>query len=121
MQEESISMVHSYGRNHSLIELEDKNSIIEGKESCWTIKPRFVNTAIFHNGRITTNSQIGKLILTNFKIKIKFIILKYLNLSLFKLLNLSYQKLLQILEIIFLIKKVLVLFILKINLVLQGY
>ena len=68
---ESISMVHSYGRNHSLIELEDKNSIIEGKESCWTIKPRFVNTAIFHNGHVTTNSQIGKLILTNFKNKDK--------------------------------------------------
>ena len=64
---ESISMVHSYGRNHSLIELEDKNSIIVGKESCWTIKPRFINTAIFHNGHILTNSQIGKLILTNFK------------------------------------------------------
>ena len=39
--ENSISMVHSYGRNHSLIELEDNKVITEARESCWTLRPGF--------------------------------------------------------------------------------
>ncbi len=61
----SISMVHAYARNHSLIEIEDKNCILIAKESCWTIKPKFLNKAVFHNGHIALNKQKAKLILTN--------------------------------------------------------
>tara|TARA_B100000787_G_scaffold166533_1_gene151902 strand:+ start:3 stop:1424 length:1422 start_codon:yes stop_codon:yes gene_type:complete len=61
----SISMVHSYTRNHSLIELEDKNCILSARESCWTIKPKFINKGVFHNGHISIDKQKAKLILTN--------------------------------------------------------
>ena len=61
----SISMVHSYTRNHSLIELEDKNCLLSARESCWTIKPKFINKGIFHNGHISIDKQKAKLILTN--------------------------------------------------------
>ena len=61
----SISMVHSYTRNHSLSELEEKNCIISAKESCWTIKPNFINKAVFHNGHVGLTEQKAKLILTN--------------------------------------------------------
>jgi len=36
--EQSISMVHSYGRNHNLIEIEDGASLTIGRESCWTLR-----------------------------------------------------------------------------------
>ncbi len=61
----SISMVHAYTRNHSIIELEDQNCILSAKESCWSVKPRFINKAIFHNGHINLNKQKARLILTN--------------------------------------------------------
>lgn len=72
----SISMVHTYGRNHSLIELEDKNSITKARESCWTIKPKFKNLAIFHNGHLDVKKQRAKLILTNFENKDKIFTFK---------------------------------------------
>ena len=62
---DSICILHSYSRNHSLIELEDKNCHTIAKESCWTIKPKFKNKAVFHNGHLQVPSQIGELILTN--------------------------------------------------------
>ena len=77
----SISMVHTYGRNHSLIELEDKNSITSGRESCWTIKPKFKNSAIFHNGHLLVKNQTAKLILTNYKNKDKIFTFKIPNLN----------------------------------------
>ena len=61
----SISMLHSYSRNHSLIELESKHAHTIAKESCWTIKPKFKNKAVFHNGHLEVKPQIGELILTN--------------------------------------------------------
>ncbi len=61
----SINMVHTYARNHSLIELEENNVITQAKESCWTIKPEFENKAIFHNGHLKTKKQVAKIILTN--------------------------------------------------------
>ena len=65
--ENSISMVHSYSRNHSLIELEDDNAIVVGRESCWTVRgaSSIRNCAVFHNGHLEIPSQIGKLIITN--------------------------------------------------------
>lgn len=65
----SITMVHSYGRNHNLLEIEDKNFITSGRESCWTIRhdSNISNKAVFHNGHLMTNKQRAKLILTNIK------------------------------------------------------
>ena len=62
----SISMVHSYSRNHSLIELEDDKAILEGRESCWTIRTgnSVKNTAVFHNGHVPLNKQKGLLTVT---------------------------------------------------------
>jgi len=67
----SISMVHSYSRNHSLVELENNDAITKGRESCWTIRPQFNNSALFHNGHLEVNEQKAKLILTNSKNKDK--------------------------------------------------
>ena len=61
----SISMVHSYSRNHSLIELEDKSCVLSVRESCWTVKPKFINKGIFHNGHVQIEKQKAQLILTN--------------------------------------------------------
>lgn len=54
-----VSMVHSYGRNHSLIELEDDNAIVEARESCWTLRvdENTSNKAIFHNGHLALEAQ----------------------------------------------------------------
>lgn len=63
----SISMVHSYGRNHSLIELEDGNFLTTGRESCWTIRhdKNIRNSAVFHNGHLAVDEQEASLTLTN--------------------------------------------------------
>lgn len=63
---DSISMVHSYGRNHSLIELEDDNAIVAGRESCWTLRPRpnLRNLTVFHNGHLPIDSQTAKFCVT---------------------------------------------------------
>ena len=54
-----VSMVHSYARNHSLIELEDDNVILQARESCWTLRVagNTSNKAIFHNGHIALEAQ----------------------------------------------------------------
>ena len=61
----SINMVHTYARNHSITELEENKAIINAKESCWTIKSNLENKAVFHNGHLETNKQKAKIILTN--------------------------------------------------------
>jgi hypothetical protein len=63
----SISMVHSYGRNHNLIELEDGNFLTTGRESCWTIRhnENIRNSAVFHNGHLAVDEQEASLTLTN--------------------------------------------------------
>lgn len=63
----AVSMVHSYGRNHSLIELEDGEAIIEARESCWTLKvdEKTSNKAIFHNGHVAIESQAATFEVTN--------------------------------------------------------
>ena len=66
--EASISMVHSYGRNHSLIELEDGNSITEGREKLLDFAaddPQVTNSAVFHNGHMPVAEQTAKLIVTD--------------------------------------------------------
>ena len=61
-----VSMVHSYGRNHSLIELEDDNAILEARESCWTLRvgANITNKAVFHNGHVTLEAQNAKFIVS---------------------------------------------------------
>lgn len=61
-----VSMVHSYGRNHSLIELEDDNAIVEARESCWTLRanPGTTNRAVFHNGHVRLCEQKAKFIVS---------------------------------------------------------
>lgn len=65
--QESITMVHSYGRNHNLIELEDGNFLTTGRESCWTLRhdQNIQNSAVFHNGHLAVNAQEASLTLTN--------------------------------------------------------
>jgi hypothetical protein len=64
--ENSVSMVHTYARNHSLIELEDDFAITEGRESCWTLKPfsNITNHAVFHNGHVSLKPQQGIFLIT---------------------------------------------------------
>jgi hypothetical protein len=61
----SVTMVHAYGRNHSLVELEDDRAILEGREGCWTLDAGegIANTAYFHNGHAPVEAQRAKLIL----------------------------------------------------------
>ncbi|MCH2209856.1 MAG: hypothetical protein MK110_01030 [Fuerstiella sp.] len=63
----SVSMVHSYGRNHSLTELEDGNSLTTGRESCWTLRSAadIENLAVFHNGHLPVEKQTGRIIITS--------------------------------------------------------
>ncbi|MXN64425.1 hypothetical protein GR183_05875 [Stappia sp. GBMRC 2046] len=65
--ENGVSMVHSYGRNHSLIELEDDRAITEARESCWTLRasPGIRNQAIFHNGHVALEAQTGLFVITS--------------------------------------------------------
>lgn len=65
--ETSISMVHSYGRNHSAAELEDGNAILEGREGCITVRAAAdVQTrTIFHNGNIPVPEQRARLIVSS--------------------------------------------------------
>ena len=65
--EKSISMVHSYGRNHNLIEIEDGGSLTIGRESCWTLrcKNSVINEAVFHNGHQAINEQEALFTITN--------------------------------------------------------
>jgi len=57
----SISMVHSYGRNHSLIEIEDGQALTAGHEGCWTVNPdsNVQNLAFFHCGHTGLDAQSG--------------------------------------------------------------
>lgn len=63
----SVSMVHSYGRNHSLIELEDNKSLTLGRESCWTVRAaaHVRNSAVFHNGHCAVPAQRATIILSS--------------------------------------------------------
>jgi hypothetical protein len=67
--EHSVSIIHNYGRNHSLIELEEKNALLNGRETCWFVSDtnrlsynKFV--AVFHNGHSLLPSQTFKLKVT---------------------------------------------------------
>ncbi len=65
----SVSMVHSYGRNHNLIEIEDGGSLTTGRESCWTLRYQadVNNEAVFHNGHLAIDEQEALFTITNKK------------------------------------------------------
>ena len=65
--ENSISMVHAYGRNHNLIEIEDGGSLTNGRESCWTLRHHvdIENEAAFHNGHLAVDGQAALFTITN--------------------------------------------------------
>lgn len=63
----SVSMVHSYARNHSASEIEDGRAILEVREACIGVKadPRVETAAVFHNGSVALPAQVGTVIITN--------------------------------------------------------
>jgi hypothetical protein len=63
----SISMVHSYGRAYSQHEIEDKRTISDGEESCWTLRDSDENTSfsVIHNGPNKQENQKIKLSVRN--------------------------------------------------------
>jgi len=66
---ESISMVHSYSRIYSQIELEDRKVICEGKEGCWTLRDNeeIESFAVIHNGSNFLQAQEIEFSVTNHK------------------------------------------------------
>ncbi len=59
----SISMVHSYSRTYSRMEVEDKKTICDGYEGCWTLKDTndVESFAVMHNGSTLKRNQTIKL------------------------------------------------------------
>ena len=66
---ESISMVHSYARVYSQHEIEDKRTISNGEESCWTLREDAGNSSfsIIHNGPNIQESQTIRLGVRNWR------------------------------------------------------
>ncbi|MAE03720.1 MAG: hypothetical protein CMK25_05700 [Porticoccaceae bacterium] len=57
-----VSVIHNYGRNHSLYELEEGTALLNGRETCWFVSDSSrlsVNEflAVFHNGHTETPAQ----------------------------------------------------------------
>ena len=67
--ENSISMVHSYSRVYSQIELEDEKVICDGREGCWTLRDdkKIESFAVLHNGSKILSKQIITLSISNCK------------------------------------------------------
>ena len=63
----SVTMVHSYARAYSQHEIEDKRTISNGEESCWTIRDDVIRAsfAVVHNGANKQKSQRVKLSVRN--------------------------------------------------------
>lgn len=64
---DSISMVHSYTRTYSQIEVEDGKTISEGHEGCWVLRDcdNILSFAVVHNGSDIKSSQEISLTITN--------------------------------------------------------
>ena len=60
---DSVTMVHAYGRNHSLIEIEDTQAVLQGREGCWSVKVEsgVRNSAVFHCGHTGLAAQTATL------------------------------------------------------------
>ncbi len=63
----SVSMVHSYARDHSPSEIEDGRAILDVREACIGLNadPRVETTVTFHNGSVELAAQVGVVIITN--------------------------------------------------------
>ncbi len=63
----SISMVHSYARIYSAHEIEEKRTIVDGEESCWTVRDTgdITSFAVIHNGATKQKKQKLKLGIRN--------------------------------------------------------
>ena len=64
---ESVSMVHSYSRTYSQIEVEDGRTISDGHEGCWVLRDcaDIRSFAVIHNGSEANSSQEISLVVTN--------------------------------------------------------
>lgn len=65
----SISMVHSYARAYSQHEIEDKRTITNGEESCWTLRDDgiYSSFSVIHNGPHKQKKQRVKLSVRNWQ------------------------------------------------------
>ncbi len=81
--EKSISMIHSYTRTYSNIEVEDAETISDGHEGCWVLRDNKNNEsfAVLHNGSQVQDDQNISLKITNFKNQSKEINFKYPSLN----------------------------------------
>ena len=63
----AITMVHSYSRTYSQIEVEDRTTISDGHEGCWVLRDNnnIRSFAVFHNGPDIQPSQEVSLTVTN--------------------------------------------------------
>ncbi|MFM1651291.1 hypothetical protein ACI7RC_04200 [Brevibacillus sp. B_LB10_24] len=54
-----ISMVHSYSRTYSQHEIEERKTITQGEEACWTLRDTELvrSFCVFHNGGKTQSAQ----------------------------------------------------------------
>lgn len=64
---DSISMVHSYARAYSQHEIEDRRTLCDGEESCWTLREtdEWTSWCVFHNGSLPMEAQKVRLGLRN--------------------------------------------------------
>jgi hypothetical protein len=91
----SISQIHSYTRNHSLIEIENKEALTNVVESCWTtgvINNKTKYILIFHNGHSEIKKQEAELVLTNTAGKDKSIKIKLNKIKKFETIKIDYSK-----------------------------
>ena len=65
----SISMVHSYSRLYSSLEIEDKKTITDGHEGCWVLKDnnKVESFGVLHNGSKLQKKQKMTFVFENFK------------------------------------------------------
>ncbi len=92
---DTISQIHSYTRNHSLIEIENNEAFTNVFESCWTTGDIEKNTKyilIFHNGHTEIEKQNANLTLTNCDGKDKSIKIKIKKIKKFETIKIDYSK-----------------------------
>ena len=65
---DAITMVHSYSRTYSQIEVEDGRTISDGHEGCWVLRDsdKIRSFAVMHNGPDIKSSQEMSMVITNY-------------------------------------------------------
>ena len=90
-----VSQIHSYTRNHSLIEIENHESITDVFESCWTtghVNNNIEYFLVFHNGHVEIKKQALTLTLTNIEGKDKLIKINLKKINKFETIKINYSK-----------------------------